>query len=202
MTEDVRASNIVYLQVIQSKSLAIFLVIFFASVLSKVYFQQSWVFDFLFFSSGYFILYLLFAILANALHERSHIIKIRELGYRALNFKVHRIGDVSFSIENMEKMSAEETYQVASAPFLTPSSYITELLSLFILTGVSIISPFPLVIFLLAVTGVISISFLGNLCAFIIIQKRLTSGFCVTLSRTVTSKGDIDEIVAWFQSSL
>ncbi len=197
MTDDVNAANILYLQVVQSKSLTLFLVIFVIGVIGKTAFTPSWIFDFLFFGSVYFIFYLISTILTNTLHERSHIIKLQELGYRATNFKVHRVGDVSFSIEEVERMSAKEVYQVASAPFLRPAVYITELFSLLILIGISTLSPFPLDIFLLVVAGVASISFLGSLCAFIVIQKRMTSGFCVILARTVTSKGDIDEIVTW-----
>lgn len=197
MTEEIGISNIVYLQAVQSKSLVLLLLVFIISIIGKMNFTPTLTLDILFFGSGYFLFYLLSTILANALHERGHILKLQELGYQAINFKAHRVGNVSFSIENVENMTADETYQVASAPFRQFSFYITEFISLLTLVGISLISPFLLDIFLLAITGLISISFLGSLCAFVTIQKQLASGFCVKLARTVTSRGDIDDIVTW-----
>ena len=197
MTEEVRTHNILYMQIVQSKSLTVFLLIFTISGVSRTFLASSWIFDFILYGSVYFIIYLLFIALANALHEKGHIKKLQELGYHAMNFQAHRIGDVSFSIENIEKMSADEAYQVASAPFLLPTFYTIEFVSLLLLLGISILSPFPLDIILLATTGLISVSFLGSLCALIVIQKSLISGSCVWFARTVTSRGDIDDIVTW-----
>jgi hypothetical protein len=195
MTKESRTVNILYIQLVQSKFLALFVVTFVISLLIRMNFTWSLISNYLFYGSGYFIILLFTMALQNAVHERGHISKLKEYGYEATNFKANRIGDVSF--RNIETLSAEEGFQVAASPFLAPISYIIEIISFLILVGINIISPFPLDLLLFLFTSLASISLIGSFCATYVVRKRKTSGLCVRLARTITSRGDIDEIIAW-----
>ena len=197
MGTEKRAINILLIQLNQSKAVVLFLVVFVISYFCEIYSAWSWIFEYLIYGSIYFIVLLFAMAIQTAVHEREHIMKLEQLGYKASNFTANRIGDVSFSIENMDQMSADESYQNAAAPFLTPTSYIVEIVSLLLLIVIPIISPFPLGLVLFVFTFLALISLVGICCALSVIRKRKTSGLCVRFARTVTSRGDIDEIVSW-----
>jgi len=184
-------------QLVQSKVMILFLVILLIGYFSQMSINLAWTFDYLFYSSTYFIICLSSIAFTTAIHEKGHIEKLKELGYKPTNFKVHRIGDVSFSIENMDQMSIDEAYQNASAPFLIPIAYFSEIVFLTVLIVVNIVSPFPLNLVLLCFTLSAIVGLIGSFCALSVIRQRKTSGICVRLARAVTSRGDIDEIVTW-----
>lgn len=189
--------NILLIQLAQSKAFVLFLVILVISYLSRINFVWSWIFEYLTYGSIYFIVFLFAMALQTAVHEKSHIRKLRDLGYEAANFRANRVGDVSFRIENMDQMSANEIYQNAASPFLAPTSYVVDSISLLILLVINFLSPFPLSLVLCVFTILASVSLIGSFCAVFTIHRRKTAGFCVKLARTITSRGDIDEIVAW-----
>ncbi|MGY5859425.1 MAG: hypothetical protein RTU63_08640 [Candidatus Thorarchaeota archaeon] len=189
--------NILLIQLAQSKAVVLFLVVLAISYLSRINFVWYWIFEYLIYGSIYFLVFLFAMALQTALHERGHIKKLRELGFEAVDFEVNRIGDVSFRIENMDQMSANEIYQNAASPFLAPTSYVVDSVSLLILLVINFLSPFPLSLVMCVFTILASISLVGSFCAVYTIRMRKTSGLCVKLARTVTSRGDIDEIVAW-----
>ncbi len=189
--------NILLNQLAQSKAIVLFLVILFISYFGRVNISWSWIFEYSFYGSIYFTIYLFAIALTTAMHERGHVVKLKELGYDVTKLRVHRVGNVSFWVENMDQMSADEVYQNAAAPFLNPISYGSEIISLLILVVTNILSPFPLNLVLFAFTLLAFVSLVGSFCALSIVRKRKTSGFCVKLARTITSRGDIDEIVSW-----
>ncbi len=189
--------NILLIQLSQSKAVVLFLIVLVISYLGRINYAWSWIFEYLMYGSIYFIVFLLAMALQTAVHERGHIMKLRELGYEAANFKANRIGDVNFWIENMDQMSTDEIYKNATAPFLSPVPYVVEIVSLLILLVINLLSPFPLSLMLCVFTILASISLIGIFCAIFTIHKKKTSGFCVKLARSITSRGDIDEIIAW-----
>ncbi|MGY5873017.1 MAG: hypothetical protein RTV72_12280 [Candidatus Thorarchaeota archaeon] len=197
MGTEKRTINILLIQLAQSKALVLFLVVLVISYFIRINFAWSWIFEYLIYGSIYFTVFLFAIALTTSIHERGHITKLKELGYRAINLKVNRIGDVSFWIENMDQMSADEVYQNATAPFLNPISYGSEIISLLILVVTNIISPFPLNLVLFVFTLLAFVYLIGSFCALSIIRKRKTSGYCVKLARIITSRGDIDEIISW-----
>lgn len=189
--------NILLNQLVQSKAIVLFLVVLIISYFGRMNITWSWIFEYLLYGSIYFTFYLFSIALTTAMHERGHIVKLKELGYEVTKFKVHRVGNVSFWIENMDEMSDDEVYLNATSPFLAPISYVSEIITLWLLLMINIISPFPLDLVLFVFTLLASVHLVGSLCALSIVRNRKTSGLCVKLARTVTSRGDIDEIVTW-----
>ncbi|MHA1286602.1 MAG: hypothetical protein ACTSW7_01705 [Candidatus Thorarchaeota archaeon] len=189
--------NILLSQLTQSKAIVLFLVVLVISYFGRMTITWSWIFEHLIYGSIYFTFYLFSIALTTAMHERRHIVKLKELGFEATAFRVHRIGNMSFRIDNMDQMSADDVYQNAVSPFLTPTSYGSELICFLILVVLNIITPFPLDLVLFAFTLLALVHLVGSFCALSIIHKRKTSGLCVKLARTITSRGDIDEIVSW-----
>ena len=202
MESEKQTINILLDQLTQSKATALFLVTLSISIIGRMFIAWFWIFEYLFYCSIYFLFFLISIAFITAIHEREHITKLKELGYEAINFKVHRVGDVSFWFENIDRMSADEAYQNATSPFLKPLSYGSEIISILILIMINIDSPFPLSSLLLIFSLLAFIHLVGSFCVFFIIHSRKTSGFCVKLARTITSRGDIDEIVSWNKKTL
>ena len=197
MDAERRIINILLLQLTQSKAIVLFLITLIISYFGRMLTSWSWIFEYMCFSSVYFIIYLFAFSLTTSLHERRHFVKLKELGYEITNLKVHRVGSISFWIANIEQMTPDESYQIAAAPFVAPISYIAEITMFLIIVDFNLLSPFPLTLPLLFFTFLLFVSLIGNCCAAFTVRMRKASGLCVKLARTITSKGDIDEIVAW-----
>ncbi len=153
--------------------------------------------DYVTFGALFFLVALVMAAVGTALHESSHIAKLAALGFEVEDFVVHRIGNISFRISGYERMTPDDVYEVAKAPFVRPVQYAVEAANLSVLTLITWLSPFPLDIVLLVFLVLIAVVVLADLCALRVIRSRLTDGPCVALASTVTSREDIQDIVEW-----
>lgn len=162
---------------------------------------ETWYFPYLLFGSGYFLAFIATMAMTTAVHEGEHVSKLHELGFTAENFVAHRVGDVSFRIKDVEKLTPEECYQVAIAPYVRIGQYIVEIPFLVLLTIINWYSRFPLNILLFLFTVLGCLHLMANLCAYFVIKTQMSSGFLISFSRALTSRGDIDDIIAWNKKS-
>ena len=184
------------MQLHKSKKLVLFLIsIFFCSIIGLML-SANMILKFAFFVSGYFLIFLISIAAGTALHESSHFSILYELGFSVDNIIVHRIGNVSFRIIDMDQLTSEQLYQVAKAPFVRKGQYILDLSLSLILVSITLLSPYPLNIFLGFFTCLIALSIVASVCAYIVIRRKKHSGLIVKIART-TSRGDIVEIVEW-----
>jgi hypothetical protein len=189
--------RIFWMQISQSKSLFLVVFILALGVLTSLVPEYSLVSKYLLYSAKYFLILVVSMALITAEHEMQHISELNALGYEIDNLQIHRIGSVSFRIRDSTKMTPEERFRVASAPFTAPSQYAGEPIVVILLATINIFVLFPLNIVLIIFTVLAIVSLLANFCCYFIIIKGWTTGLCVGLARAVTSKGDIDEIVNW-----
>ena len=177
------------LQLIKSK--VIISVLFHTVILSPIvdiFFTGLWIFEYLTYGSVFFLTLLLTMAITNAAHESAHVTKLHQLGYTTEDFIAYRIGNVSFRIPNARNMTPEENFLVASTPFLSVKQFLAEIISFCLLVIINGVSPFPLNILLAIFTGLMFLSLFASFCALIVIKKKKCSGFCVTLSRNITSR--------------
>ena len=81
--------NILLIQLVQSKAIVLFLVVLVISYFGRINFAWSWISDYLIYGSIYFTMYVFGMALTTAVHERGHIVKLKELGYEVTKFRVH-----------------------------------------------------------------------------------------------------------------
>ncbi len=190
--------NIFLLQVKKSKKLflstiAILVFVIFAYAVS---FSPWW---FSYVTCGILYILLLFSgiALTTAYHEGAHIRKMEEFGAKVKNLKVHGVGNISFSVEDDDKLGLYEKYQIAAAPFLGKIQYAIEFLVLTLLLLVSYFSPFPLDILLFLVTFFFLLHFLAVIATYVVIKFKKTSGFLVSFSSKLASFGDMAIIIKY-----
>ena len=130
-----------------------------------------------------------------AIHEGAHATKLRELGFTVNDFAARRVGDVSFHMKEIEKITMEQHYLIAKEPYRI--RYIAlEFVPLAFLLILSWYSPFPLNILLFLVTAFACLHLVANFCLYSVIRNKREAGVCVNFSRRLISS-DVDDIVAW-----
>jgi hypothetical protein len=193
-------SRILRMQLLQSKTLLAAVAVLVVGVIAELLPSYSWI-SLSALCGGVYLLTLVFSLtVSTAMHESRHLLELDRLDYAADNLRVHRIGSVSFRIIDNDRMTLEESYRVARAPFSAPSQYAAEGFFTISLMAINAWAPYPLNVALLLLTTLSFVSLLASFCCYAVIVRGLTDGFCVALARTVTSKGDVDEIVAWNRS--
>jgi hypothetical protein len=156
-----------------------------------------WYFLYVILASGYIVLFLATMAMVTALHESEHVSKLHEIGSTQVTLTAHRIGDVSFRVENPDNLTPEQRYQVAIAPYVKTTPYLTEVFFLILLTLISWYSPFLLNILLFVLTALFALHLLATVCSYIVIKTKRQAGFCVSFSRALTSRGDMEDIASW-----
>jgi len=178
----------------KSNTLKIFALILVASAVGRILTENSY-FDYSISVSGYFLLFIVSIAMLTAIHERAHATKSQELGFTINDFAAHRIGDVSFHMKEIEKITMEQHYLIAKEPYRI--RYITlEFVPIAFLLILSWYSPLPLNILLTLVTAFASSRLIANFCLYSVIKNKKKAGFCVNFSRRLISS-DVDDIVAW-----
>jgi len=189
-------SKILKMQLLKSKSLILFLTLVLLCSTIGLLLIYNIILILTFYSSLYFLVFLISMSVGTAFHESAHFSILHDLGFEIDNITAHRIGDVSFRIIDMENLTSDQGYQVAKAPFVRKSQYILDTSMLIILVILNLSAPLPLNIFLAFFTCLVILSIIANMCAYIVIRKKKQSGLVVSIART-TSRGDLDEIVEW-----
>lgn len=147
-------------------------------------------------ASVYFLTFVVSMAVITAIHETGHITKLNELGFVAENFVAHRVGNVSFRIVDAEKLTTEQCYEIAKAPFVRARQYFAEVFLLSLLIVINWYSPFPLNIALGAFSALGGLQQIASFSVYFIIRTERFSGLCVKLSQS-TSRGDVHDIIAW-----
>jgi hypothetical protein len=193
--DKMRILDVFLQQLGKSKTLKILALILVASAVGRIL-TENWYFDYSIFASGYFLLFMVSIAMLTAIHEGAHVTKLQELGFAIDDFTVRRIGDASFHMKEIEKITMEQHYLIAKEPYGVP--YITlEFISMVFLLVLSLYSPFPLNILLILVTALACSHLIANFCLYSVIKNKKEAGVCVNISRRLISRGDVDDIVAW-----
>ncbi|TFF95677.1 hypothetical protein EU546_02850 [Candidatus Thorarchaeota archaeon] len=147
-------------------------------------------------ASVYVLILLLTMAASTAIHESAHFTALEELDMAISRIRAHRIGNVSFHIDESDEMTQGEIYQVASVPYRTHMQYGLEGSTLGILVILNLLMPLPLNLMFAVMTVLVALQFLGGLCGCLVVKEEKTEGICVALAK-ITSKEDIEDIVAW-----
>ncbi|MCK4279367.1 MAG: hypothetical protein KAW94_02205 [Candidatus Thorarchaeota archaeon] len=153
-------------------------------------------FQYLLLASVYFLIFVVGMAITTAIHETGHISKLDELGFAAENFVAHRVGNVSFRIVDAEKLTTEQCYEIAKAPFVRAGQYFAGVSILGLLIVINWFSPFPLSIALGVFSALEGLQLMANFCVYFVIRTERFSGLCVKLFQS-TSRGDVHDIITW-----
>jgi len=154
-------------------------------------------FQYLLLASVYLLTFVVGMAITTSIHETGHISKLNEWGFAAENFVAHRVGNVSFRIANARKLTTEKRYEIAKAPFVKARQYFAEVSILGLLIVINWFSPFPLNFALGVFSALGCLQQMASFCVYFIIRTERFSGLCVKLSQTLTSRGDVQDIITW-----
>jgi hypothetical protein len=186
--------DVFFQQLGKSNLLRILALILVASAVGRIL-TENWYFDYSIFASGYLLLFMVSIAMLTAIHEGAHATRLRELGFTINDFAARRIGDVSFHMKKIEKITMEQHYLIAKEPYSI--RYISlEFVPLAFLLILSWYSPFPLNILLILVTALACSHLIANFCLYSVIKNKKEAGICVNFSRRLISS-DVDDIIAW-----
>lgn len=157
-------------------------------------------FQYMLWASVYFLTFVVSMAIITSIHETGHITKLDELGFVAENFVAHRVGNVSFRIVDAEKITTEQCYEIAKAPFVRARQYFAEVFLLSLLIIINWYSPFPLNIALGVFSALAGLQQIASFCVYFVIRTERFSGLCVRLSQS-TSRGDVHDIITWNRES-
>jgi hypothetical protein len=97
----------------KSNTLKILALILVASALVRIV-TADWYFDYLIFVSSYFLLFMVSIAMITAIHEGAHATRLQGLGFAINDFAARRIGDVSFHMKEIEKMTLADSLVLTS----------------------------------------------------------------------------------------
>ena len=152
-------------------------------------------FQYMLLASVYFLTFVVSMAITTAIHETGHISKLDELGFAAKSFLAHRVGNVGFRIADAEKLTTEQCYKISKAPFVRARQYLAEVFLLGLLIVINWHSPFPLNIALGVFSALGGLQQMASFCVYFVIRTERFSGLCVNLSQTLTSRGDVHDII-------
>jgi len=151
-------------------------------------------FQYMSFTSVYFLTFVVGMAITTAIHEIAHISKLDDLGFVAENFVAHRVGNVSFRIVDAERLTTEQSYEISKAPFVRARQFFAEVFLLGLLIVINWYSPFPLNIVLGVFSALGGLQQIASFCVYFVIRTERFSGLCVKLSES-TSREDVHDII-------
>ncbi len=196
MVQETKALDVFSLQMTRSWKLTLILLSGLIAGLFGSLFTDIPGFQYLLLASVYFLTFVVGMAITTAIHETGHISKLDELGFIAEKFVAHRVGNVSFRIVDAEKLTTEQCYEIAKAPFVRAGQYFAGVSILGLLIIINWFSPFPLNIALGVFSALGGLQQMASFCVYFVIRTERFSGLCVRLSQS-TSRGDLLAIITW-----